>query len=286
MSNVKQDLNLYKQIKNIKNGFNKEMKIVKANINLNNFSIAKSGLNNCDKYISDMETIINKLPDKSTADFIKPLVPAILSFVTAVGVGLQFNRKLFSSNNKIVDMEDEIRRNNDSILSKEDAIKELNKKKSLASKEIKSATYCGMGEFFVNIYKEKYESIKEECDKLLKEVNEIADKNEEIRNNINKAKNESDTINRNHRVFGATTLGVGAVGTLISLKPLKSKAKSILNKCKKVLDDTRKYLDKVEKMSKAVKESFDETLDSIYESFTEGTIDEFEYDTLMDHLLN
>lgn len=128
MSNVKQDLNLYKQIKNIKNGFNKEMKIVKANINLNNFSIAKSGLNNCDKYISDMETIINKLPDKSTADFIKPLVPAILSFVTAVGVGLQFNRKLFSSNNKIVDMEDEIRRNNDSILSKEDAIKELNKK--------------------------------------------------------------------------------------------------------------------------------------------------------------
>ena len=32
--------------------------------------------------------------------------------------------------------------------------------------------------------------------------------------------------------------------------------------------------------------SLDETLDSLHEAFTEGAIDEFEYDTLIDHLLS
>ena len=54
---------------------------------------------------------------------------------------------------------------------------------------------------------------------------------------------------------------------------------------KKKLEQVKKYLDKAEKMSKEVKESFDETLYDLFESFYEGNIDEFEYDSLIDHLL-
>ena len=290
MSNIKQDLSTYKEIKKVKNDFSREIKSVKSNITKNNFKEAKNGLKICDKYISDMETIINKLPDKSTVDFIKPLVPAILSFVTAVGVGLQFNNKLrdmAERQDKYDNVSRELRHEKIQLSSTERKIKKVSDdldKLDITDKDPKE-WWIYNRPIKANLERD-YKDLNEECRRISFRIKLLESEKGRIEENIDKAEDDMKKLNGKHRAFGATTLGVGAVGTLISLKPLKSKAKAILNKCKKVLNDTRKYLDKVEKMSKAVKESFDEALDNIYDSFTEGTIDEFEYDTLIDHLLD
>ena len=95
-----------------------------------------------------------------------------------------------------------------------------------------------------------------------------------------------DDIRKVSAITVATTGGVATAIKATRLKTFKDKSKKILEKCEKKLEQVKKYLDKAEKMSKAVKESFDDTLNDLYESFYEGNIDEFEYDILIDRLLN
>ena len=95
-----------------------------------------------------------------------------------------------------------------------------------------------------------------------------------------------DELKKITDVATVASLGVATVTEIANEKTFKDKTKKMLNKCEKKLEQVEKYLDKAEKMSKEVKESFDETLNGIYDSYVEGTIDEFEYNSLIDHLLD
>lgn len=284
MTNVKQDLTLYKELKKVKSEFDKEVKSAKSSINRNNFSEAKTSLSKCEGYINNMESIIDKLPDKSTVDTAKKTLFFIVSSLTSLVANLAyFNNK----ENKLDKQRESI--NNEYIKNKNDFDKTMVKlnKNTFARMKKDDEITAKLG-----TNNKELESLYSEIHDMDKEWSKLFDKIPEIDKNIESNKKDYDNITKKIKNIDKERLGSSAIsgigiGTATALiKPLKQKAKNILKKCKKILSNTKAYLDKVEKMSKAVKESFDETLDSLYEAFTEGTIDEFEYDTLMDHLLN
>lgn len=272
----KQDLALYKELKTIKSNFDKEMKTVKASIKVNNFSSAKSGLNNCDKYISNMENIIDKLPDKTTSDYVKKIVPMIISI-------LSIPIELFCFMFPLKDLE-----NKHEFINKK-LKKDQSERTTIIQSKYMNTTIV---DEYENLEKDKGIDLKKEINDLKEIYKKMDDREKRLDLNIDWLQRKNETLaNKRNNLNKAQNIVIngtiaGGVIASISLKPLKSKAKNILKKYKKKLDSTRKYLDKVEKTSKAVKESLDETLESLYESFTEGTIDEFEYDTLIDHLLS
>lgn len=98
-----------------------------------------------------------------------------------------------------------------------------------------------------------------------------------------------DKIAKERDTLATVAIGGTAAVTakkISSYKTIKDYCKKMLNKNKKTLEKIKKYLGKVNITNDEVKESFDEALNDLYEAYCEGCIDEFEYDTLVDHLLD
>ena len=290
MTNVKQDLTLYKELKKVKSEFDKEVKSAKSSINRNNFSEAKTSLSKCEGYINNMESIIDKLPDKSTVDTAKKTLFYIVSVLTGTVANIAyFNNNDSKLNKEKESIVDEYNKNERDLSKTKDKLNENYKQ------HVKYSVFFNYwSKFHKNdpSLSRAMDELKSEIKELDKEFSKLTDDETKIEINMNKNKKEYENItkkikNNEKKSYGLTAAsGIGIGIATASIKTLKQKAKNILKKCNKILANTKAYLDKVEKMSNAVKESFDETLDSLYEAFTEGTIDEFEYDTLMDHLLN
>lgn len=117
-------------------------------------------------------------------------------------------------------------------------------------------------------------------------VYKSAEKSFEKMNKNNDVELYKDELKKISDTATAVTIGANTVSSLVGTKTFKDKSKKMLSKCEKKLENVKKYLDKVEKMGNEVKESLDETLNDLYVSYIEGCVDEFEYDTLVDHLLD
>lgn len=80
--------------------------------------------------------------------------------------------------------------------------------------------------------------------------------------------------------------GVGLSALAISLiKTYKDKCKKQLKRSKKSLERLKKYLDKMKTVDEEVKESLCDTINIVHEAAQNGTIDEYEFDMLLDHIL-
>ena len=270
---AKIDLSTYRDLKKKKSDFNNEIRKVKTCIKNKQINEAKAGLDKCDKYIDDMVDIINKLPDKSSADDIRRALPIIIGVLGAIVADVTTNiigRSFTKTNRKYREKLDEI--NDKEISNYENKKKVMNKLENMENQSAyDEKEHKKLKDELYNIDKEYY--------KILDEYNSTSDKSKKL--------NKMRKINGNAEIaLPMSSIAAGAVGSFISLKSLKNKSKNILIKCKKKLSDTKAYLEKTTILSESAKESFDDTLVDLYEAVTEGTIDEFEYDSLIDHLLS
>lgn len=283
MANVttaKQDLAVYKNIKKNKSDFNSEYKKIGLNVNKQNFPEAKKNIATCEGYITEIEKLVDNIPNSSSYDTAKNLVVALIGFLTMIAAAPCYHFVKKTERNFNEEKLKRIKEKRDKQDIKSRASFDIWAKTDKASRddkinEVERESLVKLSEKYLDEFK-KQRAKKEELDKK---------HNKTLYNNLDR-----DFINKSNEERNISNIEITAASgsflALISMKPLKAKAKNVLKNCRNKLDKTKAYIDKVERMSNAVKESFDETLDSLYEAFTEGAIDEFEYDTLVDHLLD
>ena len=302
MSETKKEKVTFGDLKKAKSEFDKELNRVKICININKIGEAKSGIDKCDSHISKMESIIDRMPDRTAADIVKKLVPTVLAILSSTVVSIAYFDKradeLEEEYNKLSREETRNWKKYHKAKDKADDIKDqIDIQKHIQGERAKQISRLqgnldDRSKTKLSNLNDDYNEISSLIEKLESQYKEI---DKEGNTAYNKATFVGGEIDQNNdkliknnigkKVVTGSTLGVGVL-TSISLKPLKQKAKVILNKCKKRLERTKKYLAKIENMNKSVKESFDETLDDLYIAFTEGIIDKYEYDVLSSHLLS